>query len=49
MGLSEEEAHCSVRFSLGHANTQDDIDYVLKYLSQALEETRSTIRFVACR
>jgi cysteine sulfinate desulfinase/cysteine desulfurase-like protein len=49
MGLSEEEAHCAVRFSLGKDNTEDDIDYTLACLKQALNDTFSALRFVACR
>lgn len=49
MGLTPQEAHCSVRFSLGAANSEQEIDYVLECLRDLLSETRSTIRFVPCR
>jgi cysteine desulfurase NifS len=49
MGLPPQEAHCSVRFSLGSDNTGEDIAYVLGSLSELLGETRSAVRFVACR
>lgn len=49
MGLTAEQAHCSVRFSLGHLTTEDDIEYCLEVLRQALEETGSSVRFVPCR
>ncbi len=49
MGLTEKEAHCSVRFSLGYGNTQQDLDYTLDCLKAIFQETSSTIRFVACR
>ncbi len=49
MGLSAEEAHCSVRFSLGAENSGEDIDYFLQALTDVLRETRSAIRFVSCR
>ncbi len=49
MGLTAEQAHCAVRFSLGTGNIAEDIDYVLRSLEETLRETRSTIRFVACR
>jgi cysteine desulfurase NifS len=49
MGLSREEAHCSVRFSLGPANTEEEIEYVLAALAAALAESRRAIRFVSCR
>ncbi len=49
MGLSAEQAHCAVRFSLGAATTADDIDYVLGEIGGALRETRAAVRFVGCR
>jgi cysteine desulfurase NifS len=49
MGLSDEQAHCSVRFSLGHATTREDIDYTLACLGEIVRDTMSSVRFVACR
>jgi cysteine desulfurase NifS len=49
MGMSNEEAHCSVRFSLGGRNTQEEIDYALKCLKEIFEDTLGTVRFVGCR
>ncbi|MDA8165968.1 MAG: IscS subfamily cysteine desulfurase [Desulfobacteraceae bacterium] len=49
MGLSPEEAHCAVRFSLGPGNSDEEIDYVLAALKTALAEAHSSIRFVGCR
>jgi cysteine desulfurase NifS len=49
LGLSAEEAHCAVRFSLGPGTTGKDIDYVLACFEDALRDTRSTVRFVPCR
>jgi cysteine sulfinate desulfinase/cysteine desulfurase-like protein len=49
MCLTPQEAHCSVRFSLGAGNTEEDIDYVLGSLKELLDETRSVVRFVPCR
>jgi len=49
MGLSEEEAHCAVRFSLGRGNTMDEVDRTVSIIDQILHETKDTIRFVACR
>ena len=42
MGLTPEEAHCAVRFSLGAGNTAEEIDYVLNALRELLTETRGT-------
>lgn len=36
MGLSEEEARSSVRFSLGPANTEEEMDYVADVLEEVL-------------
>jgi cysteine sulfinate desulfinase/cysteine desulfurase-like protein len=49
MGLSDEEAHCSVRFSLGCGNSEKEVDYVLKCFEDILKDTMGTIRFVGCR
>lgn len=49
MGLSEEDAHCSLRFSLGIHNTEIEIDRTLKYLSDVIKESKNIIRFVPCR
>ena len=49
MGLSEEEAHCAVRFSLGSGVVGEDVDYALAALADVVHETLSAIRFVACR
>lgn len=49
MGLSVEQAHCSLRFSLGLANTEDDIDYTLKALRSTLLDAVTGVRFVPCR
>jgi cysteine desulfurase NifS len=49
MGLSEEEAHCSVRFSLGLGNTMEEIRSVLGYIKEIVTQDRSIVRFVSCR
>ena len=49
LGLSEEQAHCSIRLSLGSGNTQQEMDRALALLSEAIASSRSTIRFVPCR
>jgi cysteine desulfurase NifS len=49
MGRSEEEAHCSVRLSLSHETTDDDIDHTVAALERVLEETRTTVRFLPCK
>jgi cysteine desulfurase NifS len=49
MGLSTEQAHCAVRFSLGAGNTEDEIDYVLESLRDVLHEAHQSVRFAGCR
>ncbi len=49
MGLSDEEAHCAVRLSLGVDNTEEDIRYVLDELTEIVEDRKGSVRFVACR
>ena len=49
MGLTPQQAHCSVRFSLGTSNNEEDIDYLLECLRELLNDTRGKVRFVPCR
>ncbi|MCF8103803.1 MAG: cysteine desulfurase, partial [Desulfarculaceae bacterium] len=49
MGLSSEEAHCALRFSLGRENTAEEIERTLQCMRQVIEETGSLVRFVPCR
>ena len=49
MGLSKEEAHCAVRFSLGKDTTEEEIDYTLATLRMILQNCEKAIRFVSCR
>ncbi len=49
MGLSAEDGHCAVRFSLGVATAEEDIDYALACLGEVIRDTQSAIRFVPCR
>ncbi|TES90307.1 MAG: aminotransferase class V-fold PLP-dependent enzyme, partial [Anaerolineales bacterium] len=48
MGRTEEEAHCSVRFSLSYHTTEEDITETLSVLAQVLEE-KSIVRLMPCR
>ncbi|HEY97488.1 MAG TPA: aminotransferase class V-fold PLP-dependent enzyme [Dehalococcoidia bacterium] len=48
MGRTEEEAHCSVRFSLSHNTTKKDIDDTIAALKQVLEE-KDTVRLIPCK
>ena len=49
MGLSAEQAHCAVRFSLGAGNGEEEVDYALEALAATLRDTQAAIRFVGCR
>jgi len=49
MGLSEEAAHCSLRFSLGMGNTMDEIDLTLSFIREIIREQKAMVRFVSCR
>lgn len=41
MGLTHEKAHGSLRLSLGHGNTEYDVEYCLEVLPQIVERLRS--------
>ncbi len=49
MGLSDEDAHCAIRMSLGVGNTEEDIDYVLTCLAEVIGDRQASVRFVGCR
>jgi cysteine desulfurase NifS len=49
MGLTENEAHSSLRLSPGIGNTGDDIEYTLEMLDDVVRTSRNIIRFVPCR
>ncbi len=48
MGRTEQEAHCSVRFSLSRYNTEDDIDQTAAALEQVLQE-KDMVRLMPCK
>lgn len=41
LGMPYEVAHGSIRFTLGHSTTKEDVDYVLKILPPLVEKLRS--------
>ncbi|MDR3555368.1 MAG: IscS subfamily cysteine desulfurase [Syntrophobacteraceae bacterium] len=49
MGLSEEEAHCALRISLGAGTTETQIDQTLARMEEVIRESMTTVRFVPCR
>jgi cysteine desulfurase len=40
MGLTPEEAHASIRFSLGKQNTEEEVEYVLARVPEVVEKLR---------
>ncbi|MFQ6616652.1 MAG: IscS subfamily cysteine desulfurase [Fidelibacterota bacterium] len=49
VGRTEEEAHCSVRFSLSHETTGEDVDRTVWALKAVLEDMEMTVRFLPCK
>jgi len=49
IGLSEEQAHCALRFSLGYETAEENIDYTIHCLDDIIKKSRSVIHFVPCR
>ncbi|MFC1978612.1 IscS subfamily cysteine desulfurase [Chloroflexota bacterium] len=49
MGLSEEEAHCSVRISLGYENSTEEIDRAIEAIKEIVHNNSAEVRFVSCR
>ena len=49
MGLSEDEAHCALRFSLGLGNTMDEIDRTISIMKEIARDQKAMVRFVSCR
>jgi cysteine desulfurase NifS len=49
MGLSEEEAHCSVRLSLSRDTTEEEIDSTVQALREVVAEMETTVRFLPCK
>ena len=49
MGLSEEEAHCALRFSLGVKTTAKDIERTLHLFEEVVTDAKTMVRFIPCR
>ncbi len=49
MGLSEADAHCTLRFSLGRENSEADINFTVAVLEEVIRDSRSSVQFVPCR
>jgi cysteine desulfurase NifS len=48
IGRTEQDAHCSVRFSLSRYTTEEDIDQTISALAQVLEE-KNIVRLMPCK
>ena len=49
MGITEEEAHCAVRFSLSVYTTEKDIDDTIETLIEVIKELKDTANRLACK
>jgi cysteine desulfurase NifS len=49
MGRTDDEAHCSIRFSLAHDTSQEDVDDTIDALGRVLRELETTVRFLPCK
>ena len=49
MGLTEEQAHCAIRLSLGVDTTKEHIARILSAMEQVVHDSLSNVRFVPCR
>ena len=49
MGLTEEQAHCAIRLSLGVDNTREHITRALAAMGKVIHDSLSSVRFVPCR
>lgn len=45
LGVTDEWTHSSTRFTLGHGNTEEEVDYVLKELPGIIKELREVSPF----
>jgi len=49
MGLSDEEAHCAIRLSLGVFNSEKEIDRTIDIFKKVLTNAGTKVRFVPCK
>jgi cysteine sulfinate desulfinase/cysteine desulfurase-like protein len=49
MGLTEDQAHCAIRLSLGVDNNSDHITRTLAAMEKVIHDSLSIVRFVPCR
>lgn len=49
MGLTDEEAHCTIRISLGIGTTEEDIERTISAFSEIVNDSKNIVSFVPCR
>jgi cysteine sulfinate desulfinase/cysteine desulfurase-like protein len=49
MGMTREDAHCSVRFSLSRSTSEAEIRASIQALREVLQEMEATVRFLPCK
>ena len=49
MGLTEEQAHCSIRLSLGLSTTEKQIDKTINAFEEIIAGSSNTVHFAPCR
>jgi cysteine sulfinate desulfinase/cysteine desulfurase-like protein len=49
IGLDGEDAHCSIRLSLGVDNTFEEVERMISLLGEVVADSKNTVRFVPCR
>ncbi len=49
MGLTDQEAHCALRFSLGIMNTSEEVDMTLSALEEIIVDSKTIVQFIPCR
>ncbi len=49
MGLSEEQAHCALRISLGVSATAEDVENTARAFGEIISQSRNAVHFAPCR
>ena len=49
IGLTDDQAHCTIRISLGLNNTKEEVDEFISRLSSLIGESKSNVKFIACK
>ncbi len=49
MGLTKEQAHCALRFSLGYENSEEEIERVIQLSEEVINNSKNIVRFVSCK